>query len=231
MDYPNGYNVPAFPAGKQIAVSRFMGIGILVLFLILVCLGGLILWSVRSSKVDPFLISTNPITGEWTIVAHSHGDLEQSSDYAMQTAVIGNFIEKWFLLSADMDANSALWKQCDRIAYCATEEYVAYADSDCYIFCATGDGLYNYFAESIMPDYQERYKQGETLAVQMDGVRITPYGSITENGGSWMVQATVQSNLRGEMDIIAFVKIARNKNYYPKTFGFYVADFNSYKVQ
>ena len=32
MDYPNGYDVPAFPAGKRLAISRFMGIGILFLF-------------------------------------------------------------------------------------------------------------------------------------------------------------------------------------------------------
>lgn len=59
---------------------------------------------------------------------------------------------------------------------------------------------------------------------------MEPADNITANGGTWRITATVQSNISGAIDIIAFAKIARNTSSYPQTLGYYVADFNAYKI-
>lgn len=230
MDYPNGYDVPAFPAGKRLAVSRFMGIGILFLFLLLVLLSCLLIWSVKSKKVDPFLISTNPITGEWNIVGHSHGKKEYSSYYALQNALINKFVQDWFLVSDNQQGNEELWQTCDRMEDCAQESYSLYTSKKCNIYCSCGENLFVSFTETVKPIYQNMFNQGNLLSFDVNSLKISPYGKVTQDGGSWLVRGKVISAFDGEFEIIAFVKIARNVKFYPRTLGFYIADFNSYRL-
>lgn len=230
MDYPNGYNVPAFPAGKRLAISRFMGIGILFLVLALFFLACLLIWSVKSKKVDPFLISTNPITGEWNIVGHSHGEKEYSSYYALQNALINKFVQDWFFISDNQQENEELWKACDRVEDCANENYSMYTSKYCNIYCSCGENLFSSFTEYVLPVYQDMFKQGDALSLDSSSLKISPYGKVSQNGGAWLVQGKVVSDIEGEMNIIAFVKVARNVKFYPRTLGFYIADFNSYRL-
>ena len=58
-----------------------------------------------------------------------------------------------------------------------------------------------------------------------------PSGKITKDGGTWIVRTSVRSNLNGDFDVIAYVKIARDMERYPQTLGFYVTEFNAYREQ
>ena len=97
LDYPGNFNTPAFPAGKRIAVSRVMGIGILGTFFVITCVCGLLLWGVRSMRLDPFLISIDKITGSWTVIGRSVTlNRAVSITETVQQAVVGNFFQSWF---------------------------------------------------------------------------------------------------------------------------------------
>lgn len=230
MDYPGSFETPAFPAGKRIAVSRFMAIGISLVCLVIIFLCVLVWWTSRSQRVDPFIISINQITGQWEIVGHSHGDFEYSPNRTMQESVVGNFAQNWFTISADMDENNAMWKTCDRNETCQADDKLSYGDKTCALYCASGEDVFSRFVYNVVPDYLMRADGSERIAVNMETLQISPIGQISDNGGTYRVQATLQSNLTGEMNVIAFAKVARNTSGYPRTLGFYVADFNAYRI-
>ena len=64
----------------------------------------------------------------------------------------------------------------------------------------------------------------------VDSVHISPVGSVNDAGGTWRVQMSV-STTDGVIDIMAYVKVARNPRSYAKTMGYYVADFNAYRIK
>jgi hypothetical protein len=222
LDYPGNFETPANPAGTRIAVSRFMAICASVMFLVIVFLCGILIWSSRSDKLVPFLISTNNDTGEWAVVGRASPDLEYSVERTMQESVIGNFARQWFKISKDDDENDDRWKKCERTA-CA-------ASGACAIYCASGDELFSRFMFEVLPDYKSRVSNGEAWELDEKTMVITPAGAISEVGGTWQIQTSVRSNFSGVLEIKAFVKVARNKAYYPQTMGFYVADFNAYRM-
>lgn len=230
MDYPGSFDTPAFPAGKRIAVSRFMAIGISAMFFLIIFACGLLIWSVRSQRVDPFLISINNLTGQWSIVGHPHGQLQHNAMRTMQESVVGNFAADWFTISSDADENTAMWQTCDRDEYCQTDDILTYGDKTCALYCAAGEDIFSRFIYNVVPDYQNRAAAGERITLNMETIQIEPMGQVNENGGTWRLTATVQSNLSGETNIIAFAKVARDTKFYPRTLGFYVADFNAYNI-
>lgn len=230
MDYPNGYDVSAFPAGKYVAVARFMGIGICVLFAVALFLSVLLVWSVKSSKIDPFLISINKDTSEWSIVGHSHSGAEFSVDYIMQTSLVWNYFKGWFTLSDDERENQAMWRRCDRTKDCIENDISIYTSKDCYLYCNSSDGVFTDFTSKVRPGYEQSQQLDETLTIRTNSIRITPYGNITATGGLWKVQADIESNIKGSMRIIAFIRVESNIKLYPKNFGFYVSNFNSYRL-
>jgi len=232
LEYPSNFDVPSFPAGKRIAVSRFMSIGIFVLFLLIIFMCGILFWVSRSKKIDPFLISTNDVTGQWVDVGHFHGSglLEFSTLRTMQESVVGNFAANWFIISEDPESNEALWKTCDRYTGCIGENTPAYGNNECAIFCITGEELFSKFIYEIVPDYQDRFANGERWTFDKANMQIEPAGNFSSAGGTWLLHANIKSNMSEDINIVAFVKIARNPTYYPQNLGYYVADFNAYKI-
>lgn len=232
MDYPNDFNTPAFPAGSRIAISRFMAIASCVLFVVIIFMCALLLWAVRSQRVDPFIVSVDEITGQWNIVGHSDGNgpLEYPYLWSLQQSVIADFTADWLSISTNPSENEAVWKTCDRKTDCSTESTLPYGDKSCSLFCISGEDLFSDFVYDIVPDYQERVSNGERWVVDKTAIQMEPAGTINDNGGTWRVSATVQSNINGDMNIIAFVKVVRNPSLYPQTLGYYVADFNAYKI-
>ena len=101
LDYPSDFNTPAFPAGKSVALSRLMGIASCVTFLLVIFLCGILIWAVRSQRIDPFIVEIDKLTGQWTVVGHSHGNgpIEYSAKMALQESVLGNFTANWFSVS------------------------------------------------------------------------------------------------------------------------------------
>ncbi len=232
MDYPSSFETPAFPAGKRIAVSRFMAIGISVLFLLIIFMCGILFWVSRSQKIDPFLVSINNVTGRWIDVGHSHGNapFEYSTTRTMQESVVGNFAAKWFMISEDAENNDALWKTCERNVDCIGENTPAYGINDCAIFCMTSEELFSRFVYDIVPDYQNRFANGERWNLDKANIQIEPASTVSDVGGTWLLRANIQSNMSADINIVAFVKVARNVAFYPQNLGYYVADFNAYKI-
>lgn len=232
MEYPSDFDTPTFPAGKRIAVSRFMAIGISVAFLLIIFLCGILFWVSKSKSIDPFIVTTDNITGQWVVIGHSHGNapIEYSARRALQESVVGTFVTNWLSISDDETVNEALWKTCDRTKDCIGENTPAYGNKECAIFCTSGEDLFSRFVYDVIPVYQTRVANGEKIVIDKASIQITPVGTISDNGGTWQISLTAQSNLSGDTDIIAFAKVARSTISYPKTMGYYVADLNAYKV-
>lgn len=230
-EYPGNFYTQAFPAGRRIAVSRVMGIGILTAFFMIICVCGLLLWGVRSVRLDPFLISTDAITGAWDVIGRSTQRVRRASVYDMaQEAVVGNFFQNWFYISDTVAENNEVWRQCPA-SECSGAETMAYGGRGCAISCGSSDKLYNRFIEDVMETYHLRSSAGETWNVMTDTILITPIGQIdAATGGVWRVTATVWSNINAAFDVVAFVRVARNAGRYPMTLGYYVSDFNAYRL-
>ena len=70
MDYPNNFNVPAFPAGKTIAFTRTISIWLSVVFFFIIVACGFLLLNIHLRTNFPFLISVNPVTEDWNVIAY-----------------------------------------------------------------------------------------------------------------------------------------------------------------
>jgi hypothetical protein len=228
MNYPDDFDTPSFPAGRRIAISRMMAVATLCVFLIIIFLCGILFWSSRSENVRPFMIGIRN-DGTWAVVGHDGGTPEYSINYTMQESLAGNFVKSWFTISESHDANLAAWKQCDRTT-CVSGDELMFGSRECSIYCNTGDDLFSDFYYNILPDWEKRESNGTTWSVRDDDMRITPAGVINENGGTWRISATILDNNGKTFNVMAFLKIAKNNNYHPATLGFYVADFNAYRL-
>ncbi len=226
MDYPNGFETPAFPAGKRIAVSRALSVWIGISFFLIVCLCGLLIWVQRSVRVHPFLVSINDLTGQWEIVGHSHTRIKSiSAIRTLQESVIGKFLENWYRISDDRDENLAVWQSCDRATQCT-----GYGTAFCALYCVAGAAVYDGFIQHIVPDYQTRIANGEQWALNMSSLNIVPVGTFNATGGMWQVSARLESSVSGDINIVGYARVARDVSSYPQTMGYYVVDYNAYKV-
>lgn len=226
MDYPNEFQTPVNPAGTSVAVSRFMSVCVSVAFLLVIFLCGILIWSARSDRLVPFLISTNNDTGEWTVVGRGNAVTELSATRTMQESLIAQFARNWFTISANESENRGAWRRCERAACADNNMY----GGTCVISCAAGEDMYSRFEYDVMPNYLVRQGNGETWQFIEDGMVITPTGDVGQGGGTWVLTGIVQSNMDGDIEIKAFVKIARNNGNFPQTMGFYIADFNAYRM-
>ena len=239
LDYPGGFNVPAFPAGLRIATSRVMGIGILSVCVLIIFACGMILWASSARTVDPFLISINPITGNWEIVGHTHGQKELSINQLAQMSTINRFVQDWFYISPDESANDARWSPCSD-EECLDSNNVMYGGNECSLYCMSDEKLFANFSENTVPDYSERARRGVYWFVKPDTIRITPPDKISDQGGTWRVTATIMSN-SGDFQILAYANVAKSAKSTPapdgvyplnyvQTMGYKVIKFNSYRI-
>lgn len=230
MDYPGGFEVPAFPAGKRIVVSRFVSVAIMVVFLLIIFVCGMILWTQRSVTVHPFLVSVNNLTGQWEIVGHQHDEIKEiSATRTLQESVIAKFMRNWFLVTTE-EVNTALWQSCDRATECNPKNKTGVDTGKCAIYCIAGDEIFNRFIQDVVPNYQISVTAGEMLGLRMNSLQIIPIGAIGEKGGMWQIRAVVESSIAQPINILAYAQIGRNPDLYPQTLGYYVADFNAYKM-
>ncbi|MDR1337894.1 MAG: type IV secretion system protein [Rickettsiales bacterium] len=229
MNYPDNFETPVFPAGKRIAISRFMAIGTLTAFLVIVFLCAVLLWSSRSDRLVPFMISTDNATGEWRALGKSDDGASYSVEYTMQESLAGNFTRDWFRISPTPVVNEIVWRRCDRAA-CGSDEGLMFGSKQCAIYCNASDEMFSRFFFDVLPGYQRRAEYGDVWSLNDNDMTILPAGQIEPAGGTWTVKSTVSSDATGDFKIVAFVTIARNNSFYPKTLGYYVADFNSYRI-
>lgn len=231
LRYPDEFNTPTFPAGPRIASSRTLSIAIMTVFFLIICSCGLLLWVQRSAQVHPFLVSINNITGQWEIIGHQHGHMrEMSTAQTLQESVLGKFVRNWFWIAENADMNTARWNKCDRAADCAPENKTGVETGACGIYCLTGDDMFSRFSTTVKPEYQSRIDDGETWRVDMSSIQMLPIGEVLPNGGAWQIRAKIISNKTAPIEILAYATVGRNMDAYPQTLGYYVADFNAYRM-
>ncbi len=230
MDYPGNFDTAAFPAGRRIAISRFMGTAALVLFFLIICTCGLLLWAVRSVRVEPFLISIDRATAQWSVIGRSTAaSIKYSTTHTVQEALVGNFAANWFLITTNSAANDAAWKECNT-ATCTGAEVLAHTSNECAIFCGAGGKVYEHFTETVMPNYVLRAAAGETWTLLDESLQVTPQSEIDDKGGAWRVYGRVWSSISGEFTVVAFARVSRDVMNYPMTMGYYISDFNAYRL-
>ena len=190
-----------------------------------------LLWAKKSVQVHPFLVSVNDVTGQWEVVGHQHGDhVQMTADRTLQESVLGNFVRTWFSVSEYSEYNSDVWSECERETQCNPNSKHYVGNEKCVIYCIASDDVYDTFVSSVVPVHQAHFNQNDFWRPDMSLTQFTPIGEITENGGMWQIRATVYSNLSIPIEILAYAKISNNQDIYPKTMGYYVADFNAYKI-
>jgi len=227
LEYPDDFEISANPAGKHIAISRIMAIWASVIFVIIIFLSLVLLWSYKSQTLSPVLISANDNDGVWQIVGDDNNTKQYTVFRTMQEYVIGNFVKEWFNISKDKSENDNAWKKCERDD--CRSDTIMFGSRTCSLYCASGEDVYSKFTYNVLPDYQSLTESGNSWAVDMNTIEIIPDGKISENGGSWHITANVLS-VSDLYAVRIFIKIARNKINYPHTMGFYVADFNAYRI-
>lgn len=231
MDYPENFDTQAFPAGKRIAVSRFAGICTMVsLFLIAVSCVAL-LWFVKHRKIEPSIIYINPNRGIWEMVGKRNTVKNIEYYYSAQQSLVGVFTEKWFTISPDSTINENLWGACNPELCKERTVRTLRNTTKCELYCMSGTTMYNKFRSSVLPLYETSVSFGERWTPDMHSITISPNTEITENGGVWAVKVSVQSNLNGIFNVLAYAQVERDMARYPQTLGYYISDFNSYRIQ
>ena len=237
LNYPNDYDTPAFPAGKTVAFTRTVSIWISVIFFLIVCTCGFILLSRHLKTNYPFLISVDPFTNEWTVLAYpnknSHETIEQYQIF--QEKLVRDFVTSWFTISENQSINEQTWANCsinksdeESVDKCAAPEQYAPENKKCALYCNSDSALFEQFTEKILPEYKARFSMGpENWKVgKMD---MHP-GIVTETSSKWQVYLNVISNINGLFKVLAFVDVERDLQSHPATMGYYIKDLNSYRM-
>lgn len=224
LNYPDNFETPTFPAGRPVALSRTMSIGIMASLLLIAFLCVFIFWAARSRTVHPFLVSINDMTGQWSVIGHDHGEKTITANQTLQESVLAHFIRNWFTISPNLEYNTKRWAPLPDGYDCAD------GNPNGLIACSISDDLYKQFTETVLPGYETRILDGETWSISLNDLRMTPINGITPIGGIWQVYATIESNVTGPIDIIAYATIAQDKQHFPQTMGYYITDFDAYRL-
>lgn len=231
MDYPGGFDTPAFPAGRYIASTRLVSIATMVLFFLIIVTCGFLLWAQRNVHIHPFLVSVNQMTGEWSVVGHHHTSVPQvSTSQSLQESVLHKFIQHWFWISSSDTVNTAMWQSCDRLTQCNPSDKTGIDTEACSLYCISGENIYTEFVETVVPGYLSRVSDGETWLLDGGSVVLSSLGTVAAGGGSWLVRAVVYSSVSGPIDIMAYATVSRDTELYPQTLGYYISEFNAYKM-
>lgn len=228
MDYPNNFNVPSFPAGKTVALSRSVSIWISITFFLIVAACCFILLGIHFKTNYPFLISIDPITDEWNIIAYPNESKQPIEQYKIiQEQLADDFVLNWFTISNDKQINESRWESCS-IEECSLPEQFNSQNTNCALACRCSAEVFKEFTTKVLPTYKEITAQSpEVWQVKK---QFTPI-IVSENSGKWQVYATVISTTRKQkFDVLGFIDIARDVDSYPATFGYYVKQFNSYRI-
>ncbi len=230
MNYPDDFNTPTFPAGKSIAVSRAMGIGIMSAFLVIIFLCAMLIWTIRSARVEPYILATDGINDQWRIVmaGTETPTLEMTDAQLFQQSLVWRFTRNWFGISRNHNRNVAVWE-----TKCAREQCTGDTGDTrhCAIYCMSGDDLFYRFSESVLPNYIAMESAGATWFPVTESIRIDPIGAVSSDGGTWRIQLTILTDGGvAAMDIVGYATVARNMKYYPMTRGYYINNFNTYRI-
>ena len=229
MNYPNDFNTPAFPAGKTIAFSRSVSIWIsIVLFCVIVACGLVLLLNV-SRRNYPFLISTDPITSDWTVVAYIQDNQKIATNTIVQETLVANYVDYWFSIYKNNEINEEMWQPCKPTDCDKVNQYMP-GNHKCALFCTSDKDLFNKFTSDVLPEYRNRVNEAsETIRVVSR--LLTPPTIPDENGGLWQAYVVLESSVNQRFEVLAFIDIAKQVGTHASTMGYYVKDFNAYRMQ
>ena len=229
MNYPNDFDTPVFPAGKVIAFSRRVSIWISCCFLLIIfmCCFLLYFWSQKSNY--PFLISIDPITDEWSVVAYPGKTFKDTFEQSqiIQEKLVDDFVTNWFTISRDKNDNDLRWQECNTNE-CSDAEQFNPQNIKCVLFCASDTELFKEFSTTVLPEYKARFSQrAERWTVVKKNIQLD---RSSEDNSIWQVVAVVHSSVNGVFNVLSFVTVSRDPESHPATLGYYVKDFNSYRI-
>ena len=197
-------------------------------FLIIIFLCGILVWTIRSARVEPYILATGGVNDEWQIVkpGNGHPEIKMTTNQVIQESVVWKFVQNWFLISDESELNESIWDtSCERIDCAITD-----GSKPCELFCMSSEKLFTRFKENILPTYQDIFNSGEYWTPNIDSIRISPVGDINNFGGTWRVKMSISTNFGEKIDIIAYAKVAQDIKSRPNTLGYYIADFNAYRI-
>ena len=230
MKYPDDFNTPAFPEGKFVAVSRFMATAVMVIFFIIICLCAAIFWAKKAQDISPFLVSMGTNGEKWTTVAHDNHITEIPAYYVLQESVLNKFVRNWFTIQDDILLNQANWAECNRNSPVCLEN----ADEDietCAIYCTSSNAVFDDFKNVVLPAYSE-LETNEAAVWSVQKVSVHPAYSwkfITETGGLWKIEVWVKTGV-SVTRFMGYARIEYNAVQYPRTMGYYISEFNTYRM-
>lgn len=232
MEFPSDFETSTFPAGKQIAVSRFLAIVITLVFIVIIVMCGLIIWATHSEKIHPFLISTNQITGRWRVEGHTHSRTKEVKiAQTLQESVLVRFVRNWFQISEEDYVNELVWQSApERSDACGLDNSSSTDIDENVIYCLSSDNVYKLFTEQILPGYKMRVLNGEVWSLESSSLQLVPISSVSQEGGTWQVTGRIVSNLQAPIDFFAIAVVDRRVETYPYTLGYHVTEFNAYKI-
>lgn len=228
LDYPNDFNIPAFPAGKTIAFTRSVSVWISVVFFLIVVACAFLLLNLHFKKNFPFLISIDPFTEEWTVIAYPDKKEQSVPRYQyIQEKLINDYAIDWFTISNDPSLNEQIWEECS-IDECSIPEQFNPNNKTCAIACKSSEKLFETFTQKVLPDYRARITQAqETWKLVKKQIKAV---AVSENGGYWRISAIINSSVNGNFEVLVFVNVAQDTTLYPATFGYYINQFNAYRI-
>ena len=145
----------------------------------------------------------------------------------IQEKLVDDFVTNWFTISRDKNVNESRWQECD-VEDCSDSMQFNPENVNCVLFCNSGTKLFEEFSTNVLPEYKARIAQrSERWNVIKKNIMLD-YSS--EQGSFWQVFAVVHSSVNGVFNVLAFVTVARDTNSHPATLGYYVQDFNAYRV-
>lgn len=230
MGYPNDFDVPAFSAGKTVALTRTVSVWILIVFFFIVVSCGFLLFGRHLQKNFPFLVSVDPATDEWTVVAYPNEKQKPIPQYRyIQEKLVNDFVKDWFTISKNQELNKQVWESCS-VEDCNEPEFFNPANKNCALACKSSKEVFTVFTTKVLPDYKARIKQANEIWRIPQGVTIINPRSVYENQSEWQVYTTIDSSVNGSFSVMIFITVDRDTNLYHSTFGYYISKFNAYRI-
>ena len=230
MEYPADFETSGFPAGKVLATNRVVATCIVLVVCLIVIMCGMLLWTQRSIRVHPFLVSVDSVTGQWSIIGHQHGDYKIiKNNHSLAESVIARFVKYRFSISNNDSVNETIWQSCDLEKDCslaAHQKNSIIAPDKCGLFCTTNKKVFDEFTANVMPVYKQY-----AIANDVRTVDVSSMSFRLLHGLVFQVQFTIRSTLYGDMKILGYAVLNRDTARYPYSLGYYVSSFSAYRVQ
>jgi hypothetical protein len=223
MNYPQSYFQRLFSSARPLELSRIFGIYLGIIFVIILCLCGMIVWVHNSQGARPYFLYTNS-AGDWVVYRESGKKVDVNVPWhkLMTESLITHFVQNYFMVSKDSDINeNSLW--------CSSNKCDSNIDS-CKIYCSSTPTIYTTFVTNVLDMWKDKAKNGETQQLDPETIRAEQINGLKEDEANfWKVTGILKSSKGPDKKIVCFVTVSSNNSITPQTFGLYISDFSFYE--